>query len=781
MYATKEAVMAKEHDPETEVHIFMMDMRSFSKGYYSYYNRAKDQYGIEYTRCRVSELKEDPETGKLSLKYVRDQGSGNGKHDPGQPFTLQSPISSLYSDVVEEEFDLVVLSVGMEISESVRNLGGDLGIELDEYGFCHTTLFNPLETSREGIFVAGPFREPKDIPETVVEASGAAARSASMLSASRHTLTQISEYPPERDVAEEPVKTGVFVCHCGSNIGGFINIDDVVDHAKQLPGVIHAEQNLYTCSQDSIAHITEQVKELGLNRVVVASCTPHTHGALFQDCIRTGGLNPALFDMANIRNQCSWVHSQNKDTATTKAKDLVRMATARAATLEPLTTTQVEIEHSGLVVGGGVAGMTTALELAKGGFEVSLVEREKELGGNLRDVYRTASGDDPQEFLTDLIKRVQEEPKITILLEHEIADTRGFKGKFTTRIKGPAGEKNEIKHGVTILATGGEEYHGEEYEYGTSPTILTGLEFEALLATAEGKEPRLIEKVRPAQNVIGKNLPDEVAIIHCVGPADRYCSRICCTTALKNALALKELNPEARITILYQDIRTYGFKEDLYTKARELGIRFIRYEPEDKPEVQFNGEGIHVKTHDHALGIPLTLQPEILVLSNPIVPSEGAHQLASTCKTAVDGDGFFLEAHVKLRPVDFATDGLYMAGMAHYPKLMDETIAHAQAAASRASVILSKETLTAGGIVAEVDSSKCVACLTCVRVCPFDVPMIDESIDGNGDIPGAAYIEPTICQGCGTCVSECPAKAIDLLHYQDDQIMIKLDALLAGV
>jgi heterodisulfide reductase subunit A-like polyferredoxin len=781
MYATKEAIMAKEHNPETDVHIFMMDMRSFSKGYYSYYNRAKDHYGIEYTRCRISELKEDPETGNLKLRYVKDQGSLLGDQALESDLDVQSPISWVGSEIVEETFDLVVLSVGMEISDSVRTLGRNLGIELDEYGFCHTTLFNPLETSQEGIFVAGPFREPKDIPETVVEASGAAARSASLLSNARHTLTRISEFPPERDVSKEPVKTGVFVCHCGSNIGGFINVDDVVDHAKQLPGVVHAEQNLYTCSQDSIAHISEQVKELGLNRVVVASCTPHTHAPLFQDCIRTGGLNPALFDMANIRNQCSWVHSHDKTTATSKANDLVRMAAARVATLEPLRTSQVQIEHSALIVGGGIAGMTSALELAQSGFEVNLVERQSELGGNLRNVYRTATGEDPQEFLSDLVQRVLNDSRIKVYLKHEVADTRGFKGKFTTKLKGPTGEFSEIKHGVTILATGGQEYHGQEYQYESSPAILTGLEFEALLAVAEGKEPPLAERAKQAQAALEKELPDKVVLIHCVGPADRYCSRICCTTALKNALALKELNPQAQITVLYRDIRTYGFKEDLYTRARQLGIRFIHYEPERKPQVTVDEGGITVNTYDHALGIPLSLEPEVLVLSNPIVPSEGSQQLASTCKASIDGDGFFLEAHVKLRPVDFATDGIYMAGMAHYPKLMDETIAHAQAAASRASIVLSKETLTAGGVVAQIDPAKCVGCLTCVRVCPFEVPVIDETLQGNGDILGAAYIEPTVCQGCGTCVSECPAKAIELLHYQDDQIMVKLDALLAGV
>ena len=781
MYATKEAIMAKEHDPETEVHIFMMDMRSFSKGYFSYYNRAKDQYGIDYTRCRISEMKEDPETGNLILKYVRDQGSGNGDQAAILASSLQSTVSSLHSNIVEEEFDLVVLSVGMEISDSVKSLGHDLGIELDEYGFCHTTLFNPLETSRNGIFVAGPFREPKDIPETVVEASGAAARSASLLAASRHSLAQKTEYPPERDISGEEIRTGVFVCHCGSNIGGFISIDDVVEHAKELPGVIHAEQNLYTCSQDSIAHISEQVKELGLNRVVVASCTPHTHGALFQDCIRTGGLNPALFDMANIRNQCSWVHSNNREAATSKAKDLVRMTTARVSTLEPLTTTQVEIEHSALVVGGGIAGMTTALALSEGGFDVHLVEREPELGGNLRHVYRTATGDDPQAFLTNLIDRVEANTRIDCYLEHEVQDSRGFKGNFTTKLRAGSNELIELKHGVTILATGGQEYRGDEYGYGSSPMVLTGLEFEALLATAEGKQPRLIDSIQPTRDILNDNLPDEAVFIQCVGPADRYCSRICCTTALKNIIALKTLKPEAQITVLYQDIRTYGFKENLYTKARELGVRFIRYEPDQQPEVQLIDGRPEVKIVDHALGIPLTLNPDVIVLSNPIIPSEGAHQLASTCKTAIDGDGFFLEAHIKLRPVDFASDGLYMAGMAHYPKLMDETIAHAQAAASRASIVLSNETLTAGGVIAEVDQNKCVGCLTCVRVCPFDVPIIDETLEGTGEIIGAAYIEPTICQGCGTCVSECPAKAIELLHYQDDQIMIKLDALLAGV
>ncbi len=758
MYAVKEAVLAKEHvGGDFESTIFFMDMRTHGKDFEKYYERAKDE-GVRFIRSRVHTITETDETGTLSLKYVTEAG-----------------------ETIEEKFDIAVLSVGMEPADSTVEIAQTMGVELNEHNFVKTENISPVTTTRPGIYVAGAIQGCKDIPQSVMEASAAACSAGISLASSRGTLVQEKTFPTENEVTDQTSRIGVFVCNCGTNIGGFADVPAIAEYTRGLPNVTYVEENLFTCSQDTQDKMVEVIKEHNLNRIVVAACTPRTHEPLFQETVRNAGLNPYLFEMANIRNQCTWVHSYDKKVATEKSKDLVRMATARVSILEPLTTTQVEIEHSGLVVGGGIAGMTTALELAAGGFEVSLVERESELGGNLRHVYRTASGDDPQEFLRHLIDQVKGESKIKLYLDHEVADTRGFKGKFTTRIKGPSGEKSEIKHAVTILATGGQEYRGEEYEYGSSPLILTGLEFEALLAAAEGKEPRLIEKVKTAQLALNKEIPDDVVIIHCVGPADRFCSRICCTTALKNALALKSMNPEAQITILYQDIRTYGFKENLYTRARELGIRFIRYDPDRKPEVQIGDIGIVVQTFDQTLGLPLALNPEILVLSNPIVPSDGSSQLASTCKTAVDGDGFFLEAHVKLRPVDFATEGLFMAGMAHYPKLMDETIAHAQAAASRASIILSKDTLSAGGIIAEVDASKCVGCLTCVRVCPFDVPIIDEAIEGNGDIQGAAYIEPTICQGCGICVSECPAKAIDLLHYQDDQIMIKLDALLTGV
>jgi heterodisulfide reductase subunit A-like polyferredoxin len=761
MYAAKEAVMIREHDSEAQVHVFMMDMRAFSKGYEGYYKRAKQQYDIEYTRCRISSLREDPETGNLIVRYARDLGQDGA--------------------VMEEEvFDLVVLSVGMEISESVKDLGHTLGIELDEYGFCHTPVFDPLQTSRPGIFAVGPFREPKDIPETVIDASGAAADAAALLAPARFSLTRSAEYPPERDIAEEDPKVGVFVCHCGSNIGGFLEVPEVAEYAKCLPGVIHAEDNLYTCSQDSIAHITEQVKELGLNRVVVASCTPITHGPLFQDSIRSAGLNPAMFEMANIRNQCSWVHSDDRPAATKKAKELVRMATARANTLQPLHTTTVPIYNEALVIGGGVAGMTAALSLAEGGYDVHLVEREDELGGNLRHVRYSTDDIEPAAYLRNLVSSVEAEPKIRVYTSTEVADTSGFMGRFTSTLKNCQKAPIKVQHGATILATGGKEYRGNEYSYGSNPRIVTGLEFEKLLAAVEEPESERDERTQALRHLLGDRPPEEVAMILCVGPAEAYCSRICCTTALKNALTLKRLNPQTRVTILFKDIRTYGFKERLYTQARQEGVIFLRYDDDSQPKVDASGDRLVIRATELNLDRPVTLSPDLLVLSNPIVPPDGAREMATKFKVPIDKDGFLLEAHVKLRPVDFSSDGIFMAGMAHYPKLLDESIVQAKAAAARAARILSREQLAAGGIVAHVDPEMCVGCLTCVRVCPFDVPLITTDQDGVGGIHGAAFIEPTVCRGCGNCVAECPAKAIHLANFEDDQILIKVDALLLG-
>lgn len=740
MYATKEAIIAKEHHPELDVQIFMMDLRAFSKGYWGYVERARQQYGVRYTRCRVSALRQDPRDHNLILEYLDERGQ------------RQSQV-----------FNMVVLSVGMEITESVRQLGRRLGIELDEYGFCHTARFNPVETSRPGIYAVGPFHEPKDIPESVVEASGAAAAAAARLSAARFSLTRTRQYPPERDVRAEPPRLGVFVCCCGSNIAGFVDVPAVTSYASNLPNVIHAEYNLYTCSQDSIRHITEVIQERGLNRVVVASCSPLTHAPLFQDSLRAAGLNPYLFAMANIRNHCSWVHSDDRQAATRKAQELVRMAVGRATLLQPQNTVDVPIQRAALVVGGGPAGMTAALTLADSGFPVFLVEREQQLGGNLRHVLLPMPGDsgDPREILEHLVKRVKSDERISLHLGAEVLQSGGFMGNFRTTIQLAEGQRIEIAHGVTILATGAQEYRGADYGYGSHPKIVTQLEFERLLS-----------------GTTNQPLPQRVAMILCVGPAEKYCSRICCTIALKNALALKERQPEAEVVILYRDLRAYGFKERLYTQARSRGVLFIRYEPEKPPQVEVQKNRLIVRIWDCELERLFEMHPDWLVLSMPAVPQTGARQLAALFKVPVDADGFFQEAHVKLRPVDFATDGIFMAGNAHYPKLLDETIVQAQAAAARAVRVLSRQAIQAGGRVAVVEPEQCTGCLTCVRICPFHVPRIQADLSGAGGILGAAYIEPSVCQGCGLCAAECPAKAIQLLHYTDSQLLAEVRALL---
>jgi heterodisulfide reductase subunit A-like polyferredoxin len=809
MVATKEAIMACEHEPDTQVTVFMMDMRAFSKGYYEYYRRAEERYGIRYVRSRISFVTEDPKTHNLILRYVEEPGANSEwrtANGGGSQFAIRN------SQIREEEFDLVVLSVGMEIPERVRELGRRLVIDLDEHGFCRTLPFEPLQTSRPGVLAVGPFREPKDIPESVVEASGAAAAAGALLSPARWTCTEEVVYPPERDIAGEEPRIGVFVCHCGANIGGFLDVPAVTDHAASLPGVVHAEHNLYTCSQDSILRIAEKAQELKLNRVVVASCTPLTHEPLFQDSIRQAGLNPGMFQMANIRNQCSWVHSDEREAATEKARDLVRMAVAKALQLEPLHKTQVPVQKAALVVGGGVAGMTAALTLADQGLPVHLVERAERLGGNLWTIGELVDWEsglvwrDPQAFLRQLVGRVEHHSHITVHLQSEFVESSGFAGNFTSRLRGSAGEY-EVRHGATIVATGGVEYRGPEYGYGTDPRIVTQQEFEGLLAESRKQEAgcrtqeygeNLESPTSNLQSPIS-NL-QSIAMILCVGPAERYCSRICCTTAIKNALALKRLNPQAQVTIIYKDIRTYGFKERLYQEARRQGVVFVRYDFDRKPVIEGLGsreqgagqpsrslipdhrspipDRLTVRVWDPSLGEELELHPGLVVLSMPVVPPEGASKLATRLKVPVDLDGFFLEAHVKLRPVDFASDGVFLAGMAHYPKFLDETIVQAQAAAARAMTILSKDVLEVGGIVAQVNADKCVGCLTCVRICPYDVPQVRAEFSGVGGIVGAAYVEPAQCHGCGICVSECPAKAIQLLRYRDVQVEAEIAALL---
>jgi len=737
MYATKEAVIAKEHVHFIKPTIFYMDIRAYGKGFDAYYERARDDHGVRFIKSMVSKVRENPKNNNLIVKYVDEEGV-----------------------ITEEEFDLVVLSVGMVPSQSVREMAARLDVALDDFGFCRTDSFAPLATSRPGVYVCGAFQGPKDIPETVCQASGAVAAATGPIAAARGTLSVKKVYPPETEVKpEEEARIGVFVCHCGINIGGVVNVPAVKEYARTLPHVVHADENLYTCSQDTQEKIKNAVKEHSLNRVIVASCSPRTHEPMFRETIRDAGLNKFLFEMANIRDQCSWVHMRQKEEATAKAKRLVRMAVANANLNSPLNESSVPVVPRGLVVGGGIAGMTAALQLAEQGFEVFLVEKEDRLGGNLHNLRYTIDGQNVQALLTDLIAKVAENPRIHLLINTIVVDFSGVRGSFTSGLMtAPAMYYQKLEHGITILATGAEEEKPKDYLYGEDERVMTQLELEARLAG--------VDNVTTSMN--------KVVMIQCVGSRSGdhpSCSRTCCATAIKNALKLKEFNPAADIHILYRDVRTYGLMEPYYAQARRAGIKFVKYEPEEKPVVQKEGGVLSVSFQDKTLKEHFTLQPDLLVLSSATVPRDNK-ELANLLKVPRTAEGFFLEAHMKLRPVDFASDGIYMAGAAHGPKLITETISQAGAAVARACTILSKDSLLVGGIVAVVSGDRCAACLTCVRVCPYEVPVVN--------VRGEAEIDIVRCKGCGTCAAECPARAIDLMHFRTSQLEAKVGALVGS-
>ena len=735
MYAVKEAVIAKDHSAgDLDTAVFFMDMRTFGKDYELYYNRARDEHGVRFVRSRVHTIDPIPGSDDLLIGYSDETGT-----------------------IHEEVFDLVVLSVGFQVGQGTADMGRRLGLDLDRYRFAATHPFTPVSTSRPGVYACGIFQGPKDIPASVTEAGAAACAAGKALSHARGQDAQVLEMPPEMDVTGETPRIGVFVCNCGINIGGVVDVPAVTEYASTLPFVELADQNLFTCSQDTQDKIKEVIKENDLNRIVVASCSPRTHEPLFQETLQACGLNKYLFEMANIRDQDSWVHIDDPEGATTKAKDLVRMAVARAGLLKPLSEKTISVNKRALVIGGGVAGMNAALGLADQDFEVVIVEKEGQLGGLSRDLTTTIEGADIQKYVLELVERITHHPHVEVLTNALIVGFTGFKGNFTTEVMvGPAMYERRLDHGVVILATGAGEYTPSEYLYGEDPRVLTQL--------ALGK--RLEAK--------GADDLNQVVMIQCVGSRNEEhpnCSRICCQSAVKNALHIKALNPDAEVYILYRDMRMYGLLEEYYTEARRQGVIFCRYEQEAPPRAEATDDGIQVTFKDHVLGRDIQVTADRLALSAGMV-AEDTDELASILKLPRNEDHYFIEAHVKLRPVDLANEGIFLCGTAHGPKLISEAVAQALAAASRAGTFLSQDEIRLSAVTAKVDQDRCAACLICVRACPYGVPRINEN--------GVSEIDEALCHGCGICASECPAKAIELSWYEDDQIISKVEALLEG-
>ncbi|XPS88256.1 BamE7: predicted heterodisulfide reductase, iron-sulfur subunit A [Desulfosarcina variabilis str. Montpellier] len=738
-YTQKQVILAKDHDADAKCTIFHNDIRSFGKDFERFYQRTASLPDVRFLRSYASIVKEDPVTGNVTVRY-----------------------STPDAGVKEEEFDMVVLSVGLTPPKGMKDLADKFGVQLSEHGFCQINPTNPMQSSRKGVFISGAFAGPMDIPESVLSASGAGSLCGELLDYQRGELARSRVYPVERDVTAEEPRVGVYVCHCGANIGRIVDIPSTVDYALSLPNVVHAEDSLFICSTEAAQRLADSIREKGLNRVVVAACTPRTHEPLFRDTLREAGINQYFFEFANIREHCSWVHSKEPEAASQKAKDLIRMSVARVCCLEPLQEFELPVDKNALVVGGGVAGMTAALSLANQKHDVYLIEKEKQLGGMARRLHSTLEGMDVQAYLNDLTQKVFQHPLVHVYTEASIEQTEGYVGNFHTTVRSKRG-LTDIKHGASIIAVGAQEYRPSEYLYGEDERVMTQLELEERIASGD-------TAVTEAQNIV---------MIQCVGcrNEDRnYCSRICCSHAVKNALALKEKNPDMNIYVLFRDMRTYRFAEDYYRKASENEVKFIRFEPEDAPTAEAaEAEGtpvIRVTATDYVLGQKLELDADFLVLSAATVPASTSDEVSRQFKVTLGPDGFFTEAHVKLRPVDFAAEGIFLCGMAHYPKHIGETISQAYGAAGRAAGLLAQDALVASGSVCQVEESLCVSCGACISVCSYGA--IDFYENEKGYRP--ARVNPVLCKGDGLCNAKCPTGAIQLKHYTNEEIVRQLDA-----
>ena len=738
MSSIKEAVLAKESSPSTEVTIYYSDLRTHGKGFERYFQHARDRHGIRFVRCRPHGVEAAP-GDRIRIRTLSESGRQR-----------------------EDTVDMAVLSVGMVLPDESLALARTAAIQMGQERFAATSSFQPLRSSRRGIFVCGAFSGPRDISHAIEQGSAAAASAAELLHQARFSSWKRTVFPPQRPV-DSTLRIGVFLCHCGGNIAENIDMDALARRTERMEQVTLVKQLLFGCSQDSRKEIIAEIERLGLNRVVIAACSPRSHEELFRTTLREAGLNGHLLEMANLRHQVAWVHGHDRQAATRKAADLVRMATAALRDRFPVRGEKIPVKPSALVIGGGVAGMTAALNLAGQGFSVELVEKSDRLGGNALNLNRTWNGEQVPPFVRRLTEQVNDHPGITVHLSSEVISVSGRIGQFSTTIRDRKNHRRIIGHGVTLLCTGGRRALPTEYGYAKLPQVVTALEFDALHIYGD----------------IRVNRGTTFVFLQCVGSRDEnhnYCSRVCCTHSVQSAIALKEENPERRVYILYREMRTYALRERLYHKALELGVIFINHDRFGKPQVNGHGEQVQVEVWDHVLNRPLRIIADMVILASGILPGADAADLSSLLRVTVDEDGFFQEAHPKLRPVDLPGEGLFVAGLAHGPKPLEESVCQALAAAGRAGAILARGEIQLSMLKAVVNESACDGCGLCLEACPYQA-IHPVTIPGQEETR-LVRVEETRCTGCGICQGSCPKKGIDVNDFTHAQLLAQIDAAL---
>jgi heterodisulfide reductase subunit A len=731
MYATKQAMISKDRVEDLEITVFYMDIRPMGKDYERYYERAKNRYGIRYQKSAISAIRELQQSKNLLITCGLEEGTSR-----------------------DEEFDMVILSVGFTAPVGARDMADRIGLALNNGGFCKTEEFDPTATSRPGIFVAGAIKSPKDIPETVVEASSAAADAARLLSSLDRTRQEEGPYPMPGDFGRAVPRIGVFFCESSDTLSRVLSLSKIAEAMRVERDVVHVEAVPLAFLNDGLDEIRKRMGEKEINRVVIAGDSLMEVRKAVEKTAREAGLSPHVFEYANIGEQCAYVHSNDSGLATEKATVLVRSAIARARWIKPLRGEQKAVVGKALVVGGGLSGLSASLSFAEQGIDVVLIEKEDDLGGNARHSFYTLRGSDPQRFLRDVVARVEAHPRIETWKNAELESFSGQWGGFRTVIS-VDGERRELTHGTVILATGAHETTPTGYLYGEDSRVITQRELERMVSEEDTRLDGLTS----------------VVMIQCVGSRDEqhpYCSRVCCGHAVKNALKLKEKHPELSIIVLYRDIRTYGLDEVFYQEARDRGVIFVRYEPEKRPQVASENGILRVRFTDPIVGQEIDLAIDLLVLSAGIEANDN-RKLAEKMGIEVNRDGFFQEANPKSAPLDSVDRGKFFCGLCHSPNSMDDSISQAKAAAIRAAVLLGKDRIEYKPYLAYVIERLCCGCGLCVTTCPYSARVLNEET-------WKAQVLEDLCQGCGNCVIACRNGASQQLNYEKATVLATLDA-----